>query len=382
MLQAAKEFRIGRPQIFAGLMLLVFLMQCLWVAASRNLSELETQYLASGLALETPGLQHDLGSPLTSWSAAFPVRVTRMLGRIAPSALASVLAIPGPWLLRLPFICFGLWLGGAIWWVARRLFDDAGGYVALALYCTSPAMVKISSNIGPEIILAWSIFGLVYTAIGVAHTLYAPPRKWVPRIVILGLALGFALAAAPWSVLMVLVALAFMVYLAPGRRRAALAGLLGACAIAFAILGAVSWLTGSPVVASKALVTPDPSVSMLRNLAFAVNKDTDGYVLVALFIAALTAYGSWPRARYFGNTAPLLTALATVLLFLLVPALHIWIAALGLSFIFVFVGGVAADLLETGLRRAMTIVLAAGFLVRIVLGTRTLWFDWIGQNGA
>jgi hypothetical protein len=373
MLQAAKEFRIGRPQIVAGLMLIVFLAQCLWVAASRNLSELETQYLASGLAMETPDLQHDLGSPLTSWSAALPVRVTRMLGRLAP--------IPRPWLLRLPFICFGLWLGGAIWWVARRLFDDDGGYVALALFCTSPAMVKISSNIGPEIILAWSIFGLVYTAIGVAHTLYAPARKWMPRIVILGLALGFALSAAAWSFLMVPLALAFMVYLAPGRRRAALAVLLAACAIAFSILGAVSWLTGSSVIASKALVTPDPSLSSLGNLAFAVNKDTDGYVLVALFIAALTAYGSWPRARYFGNTAPLLTALATVLLFLLVPALHIWIAVLGLSFIFVFVGGVAADLLETGLRRVAIIVLVAGFLVRIVLGTRTLWFDWIGQNG-
>jgi hypothetical protein len=374
MLQAAKEFRIGRPQIFAGLMLLVFFAQCLWVAASRNLSELETQYLASGLALETPGLQHDLGSPLTSWSAALPVRVTRMLGRIGP--------IPHPWLLRLPFICFGLWLGGAIWWVARRLFDDPGGYVALALYCTSPAMVMISSNIAPDIILAWSIFGLVYTAIGVAHTLYAPPRKWLPRIVILGLALGIALSAAPWSFLMVPLALTFMVYLAPGRRREALAVLLAACAIAFSILGAVSWMTGSPVIASNALVTPDPSLGMLGNLAFPVNKDTDGYVLVAFFIVALTAYGSWPRARYFGNTAPLLTALATVLLFLLVPALHIWSASLGLSFIYVFVGGVAADVLETGLRRATAIVLVAGFLLRIVLGTRTLWFYWIGQNGA
>jgi hypothetical protein len=382
MLQAAKEFRIGRPQIFAGFLLLTFLGQCLWVAASRNLSDLETEYLASALAVEAPGLRPAVGSPLTTWTAALPVRVTQLAERIAPPALKPALGIPRPWFLRLPFISLGLWLGGSIWWVARRLFDDAGGYLALALYCTSPAMVMIGSTIGPDIILAWSIFGLVYTAIGVAHTLYAPPRKWVPRVIILGLAIGFALSAAAWSVLMLPLAFAFMMYLAPGRRRAALAVLLAASAIAFAILGCFTWLTRNSLPATKAMVTPDPSPNLLLNLAFALSKDTDGYVLVALFLAALTAYGSWSRARYFGNTAPLLTALATVLFFAVVPALHIWSAALGLSFVFVFIGGVWADMLEAGSRRVLAMILAAGFLVRVILGIRTLWFYWIGQNGA
>jgi hypothetical protein len=282
-------------------------------------------------------------------------------------------------LLRLPFVGFGLSLGGALWWVARRLFDDAGGYVALALYCTSPAMVMISSNIGPDILLAWSIFGLIYTAIGVAHTLYAPPRKWIPRAVILGLALGFALATALWSFLLAALAFAFMIYLAPGRRRSALAVLLGASAVAFAVLWFFAW-SRSPGLGLRAIITPDPSPRLLLHLGFALNKDTDGYVLVALFIAALTAYGSWPRTRYFGNTAPLLTAFTTVVLFALVPAIHIWDAALGLSFIFVFVGGVAADWLETRFGQKVALLLAAGFLLRIVLGMRTLWFFWISQN--
>jgi hypothetical protein len=363
-------------------MLLGFLVQCLWVAGSRNLSDLETQYIGSGLSLEAPGLRHDVSSPLTAWAAALPVRVARMSARIAPQSLRPAIAIPGTWVLRLPFIACGLWLGGALWWVARRLFDDAGGYVALALYCTSPALVKISSNIGPDIILAWSVFGLIYTAIGVAHTLYAPARKWAPRTVILGLSLGFALSTALWSFVLAPVAFAFMFYLAPGRRRAALAVLLGASAIAVAILGVFVWATGGSALAAKELVTPDPSLNQLKNIAFAINKDTDGYVLVGLFIAALTVYGSWPRARYFGNTAPLLAAFATVLLFLLAPALQVWNGALGLTFIFVFVGGIAADMLETGSRVALPIILYAGFLLRIVLGTRTLWFDWIGQNGA
>jgi hypothetical protein len=378
MLQAAREFRIGRPQIYAGLMLLGFLAQSLWVASSRKLSDLEYQYIASGFS-QPAGQAHVVESPLTGWVASLPVRATRTLRRIAPAALGSALAIPRPWLLRLPFVGFGLSLGGALWWVARRLFDDAGGYVALALYCTSPAMVMISSNIGPDILLAWSIFGLIYTAIGVAHTLYAPPRKWIPRAVILGLALGFALATALWSFLLAALAFAFMIYLAPGRRRSALAVLLGASAVAFAVLWFFAW-SRSPGLGLRAIITPDPSPRLLLHLGFALNKDTDGYVLVALFIAALTAYGSWPRTRYFGNTAPLLTAFTTVVLFALVPAIHIWDAALGLSFIFVFVGGVAADWLETRFGQKVALLLAAGFLLRIVLGMRTLWFFWISQN--
>src|SRR6266852_1692572 len=201
MLQIIREFRVGRPQIYAGLMLLVFFAQCLWVARGRKFSALEYQYIASGLP-PSPGQVYRGSSPFTGWVAASPLRNIAAVRSHGPSWLSSSLAIPRPWLVRLPFMVFGVWLGGALWWVARRLFDDEGGYVALALYCSSPAIAKISSNIGPEIILAWSGIGLVYTAIGVAHTLYAPPRKWVPRIGILGLSIGFALSTAknsdPW----------------------------------------------------------------------------------------------------------------------------------------------------------------------------------------
>lgn len=378
MFQAAKEFRVGRPQIFAGLMLLGFLAQSLWVASSRKLSDLEYQYITAGLSRQT-SQESGVNSPFTAWVASLPIRTIKLVRAVAPASFSAALAIPRPWMLRLPFIGFGLWLGGALWWVARRLFDDAGGYVTLALYCTSPAMVMISSNIAPDVILAWSIFGLVYTAIGVAHTLYAPRRKWLPRGVILGLAIGFALSTALWSFLMAPLAFAFMIYLAPERRRSAFAVLATASAIALAVLGFFAWSSGNPILGSRAFITPDPSLALLRNLGFAVNKDTDGYVLVALFIVALTAYGSWSRTRYFGNTAPLLTAFAVVLLFALIPAVHLWEATLGLSFVFVFVGGVAADLLETGYRRAVAYTLIAGFVLRSVLSLPRLW-QWIGQN--
>jgi len=370
MLQAAKEFRIGRPQIFAGLMLLAFLAQCLWVACSRKFSDLEYQCIASGLSPE-PGQEYRINSPFTGWAAALPVQITRMIKAVAPASLSSALSIPRPWLIRLPFVVFGVWLGGALWWVARRLFDDAGGYVALGLYCSSPAIVMVSSNIGPEIILAWSIFGLIYTAIGVAHTLYAPPRKWAARVVILGFSIGFALSTALWSFTLVLLAFAFMVYLAPGRRRSVLMVLLGASAIALAVFGFFAWWTRGSGLSPHGWLSPRPTLDLVRNLGFVFADgytDTNRYIFVSLFITALTVYGCWPRSRYFGNTAPLITAFAAVLLFALVPAIHIWDAALGLSFVFVFVGGIAADLLETGFRRPAALILTAGFLLRTVLG--------------
>ena len=190
--------------------------------------------------------------------AAFPVRSLTLARKIATPRLSAALAVPRPWLLRLPFVIFGLWLGAALWWVARRLFDDDGGYVALALYCTSPAMIIVSSNIGPEIILAWSSLGLIYTAIGVAHTLYAPPRKWVPRIMILGLSIGFALATAWWSFTLVLLAFAYMMYLAPGCRAKGFVVLASASVIGCAVWAVMYWLTGSFGLGLKPLLARSP----------------------------------------------------------------------------------------------------------------------------
>jgi hypothetical protein len=371
MFQPIKEFRIGRPQIYAGLMLLGFLAQCLWVSATRKLSPLEHEYVASGFP-QRVGQEYRITSPFTGWVAALPFKLAH---KVAGGIVSEQWIVPPRWMARLPFLIFGLWLGGALWWVARRLFDDAGGYVALGLYCSSPAMVMISSNIGPEILLAWSIFGLIYTAIGVAHTLYAPSRKWLPRIVILGLAIGFSLATALWSFTLVLLAFAFMVYLAPGRRRAALVVLLSATVIGIGIYALFAATTGSRWLTTRELVTPHLSLEPLRNLKFVFADgytDLNSFLFVAFFIAALTAYGSWRRARYFGNTAPLLTSFAAVLLFALVPGIHIWNATLGLSFVFIFVGGIAADLLETSFGRLVTAVLGAGILVRAVLSVWAL----------
>jgi dolichyl-phosphate-mannose-protein mannosyltransferase len=375
MLQAIRDFRVGRPQIFAGLLLLAFFFQALWVSVHRRLSDLEYEYIASGY-LPKAGQGFRVTSPFTATMAALVPRLLSATKNIIPFSMKRALAIPRPWLMRLPFVMFGLWLGGAIWWVARRLFGDGGGYVALALYCFSPAMVMISSNIGPEIILAWSSFGLVYTAIGLAHTVYAPPKKWVPRIVLLGVAIGICLSTALWSFTVILLAFIFMVYLAPDRRKQVFIVLLAAVLIGLAMLALFAWLTGSVGLGSRELLTPKFTLDILRNVGFVFS---DSSVFPVLFILTLLVYWSWPRARYFGNTAPLITSFAMVLLFTLIPAIHIWYAPLGLSFAFTFAGGVAADLLETRSSRPVAWFLLASVLLKAVLGLSLLSW-WVHQN--
>jgi hypothetical protein len=63
---------------------------------------------------------------------------------------------------------------------------------------------------------------------------------------------------------------------------------------------------------------------------------------------ALIAYLGWKRSRYFGNTAPLLIAALMLILAMAAPSFpgqgfHLTM----LVFLFVFVAGVFADLLET-----------------------------------
>jgi hypothetical protein len=381
-LHALRGFKVGRPQVFAGLLLLFFLAQCIWVSSSRRLSDLEYDYIASGFKTST-GKSISPASPFTGLAASLPLRLLSAIRRLLPFSLRAWLAIPHPWLIRLPFVVFGGWLGGALWWVARRLFGDSGGYLALALYCVSPAMIKISSNIGPEIVLAWGTFGLIYTAIGVAHTVYAPPKKWIPRIVILGIAIGVCLSTALWAFTVVLLAFTFMLYLSPGRRKRTTAVFLSACAIGLLFVFTIGWIVGGTGFSSRAGITPRPSMEMVDNLGFAF-AESDPYfrldfVLPVLLALGLLIYGSWKRARYFGNTAPLITSFTTVLLFAMVPAIHIWEATLGLSFAFLFIGGVAADLFETRYGRTLSFVLSAILALKGVLGV-SLLRAWIHQN--
>jgi hypothetical protein len=190
------------------------------------------------------------------------------------------------------------------------------------------------------------------------------------------LAIGFALSTALWSFTLILLAAAFMFYLAPGRRRSVLTVLLGACLVAAMVVAFFYGQAGSMEAGPHTWLRLHLSREFLRSLPFGL---ADGYPLLALFVAALAVYGSWRRARYFGNTAPLITAVVAVVLFAMVLAANLWVATLGLSFAFVFIGGIAADLLETPARFSLLAILIATLLVRIVLGIKIL-ASWIGPN--
>jgi hypothetical protein len=87
MLQIIREFRVGRAQVLAGLMLLAFAAQCLWAANSRRLSDLEYRYVASGIpAAENKALNV---SPLTSLIAALPARLTKFARTVASPSLSA-----------------------------------------------------------------------------------------------------------------------------------------------------------------------------------------------------------------------------------------------------------------------------------------------------
>ena len=99
-------------------------------------------------------------------------------------------------------------------------------------------------------------------------------------------------------------------------------------------------------------------------------QDASPALLFALPVALIT-YAAWPRTRYFGNTAPLLVAL--LLLTLRVGAPHypgLAIQFAAIPFVFVFVAGIYADLLET---RRKSLVLTC---VVSLLAANGVWNIW------
>jgi len=116
------------------------------------------------------------------------------------------------------------------------------------------------------------------------------------------------------------------------------------------------WLAYKPAEARAAFLAPEFFWSLLNP------------GVLALLAIALVTYFAWKRTRYFGNTSPLLVAAGLVYLSLITPMTTLS-AVWALPFLFVFVGGIFADLLET--RRKW---FAAGVLV-ILLGENA-WYCW------
>jgi hypothetical protein len=273
-------------------------------------------------------------------------------------------------LMHVPFALFAVWLGGGLWWVARRLFGNEGGFLALGLYSFCPAVVMLAVRPNNDILAMWGLYGVVYTAIGVAHAMQGPRRKWRPRIVLLTLAVGLTAAAHVFAAILgFLAALAFMLYVAEFRRSYVMQILVfagvGALAILFASYGfrpaAFSYVfTGG---AARFWFSLD-AVRRFAGSVWNVPVMTAAGVALAIYVASR-------RSRYFGNTTPLIMVLALATLYTTQTVTAPWMW--GLPFLFTFVGGVFADALESRYRRLFllltgTVLAAQAMACAVALG--------------
>lgn len=373
----------GKPQYIAGALLLVFLFQCSWLI-TRNLRsgemDLREWYRIdaglrlwhgrpAALASTDPHGVLALGPPpRIRDNDGFDPDHSRLWYLISsapllvwPGGFQSESLLYWGWLARAPFLLFGVLLGASLWYVARRLYGNNGGYIALTLYCFAPGMIRAASVwfAEPETGAAWGAFGAIFTSIAVAHTLYAPREvvlwNW-RRVTLLGVSLALAIGSQFSLIVMVPLSLGFMLYLAPTRRGAAIVIWLAACVLALLILFSAYFF--NPSVFWQALRHAEwlgftwQAFGMggaYRELLVQLGQGSPALVLALPF--ALITYAAWRRVRYFGNTAPLLVALICLLLGLASPHYQgLGFQLVALPFLFVFVAGVCADLLETGNR--------------------------------
>jgi hypothetical protein len=390
-----RRFHFNIPQRIAAGFLAVFLIQGFWITGHQTLSDRDYQYARCGR--ETWEKPSPLAGYYTSCGnirdgilayrvAGLPLTANLLLQRSldlfrkpedrviqAPAAQGgSELSV---WelrhqmthillLLRLPFLACGCVLGAGLWWVTRRLYGNMGGYVALALYCFSPAILKACVAPNPDIFAALGVYGGIYTCIGVAHAMQGPRRKWRPRIILLTLLFGIA-AAAHVAALPVaaLLGLALMMWIAEGRRSQILPVVLlasgGALLVVFACYGfspdAFSYVFRS---ASGFL-----SFSLMPVQRFFSTVSNAG-VLIAAAASALLYLGA-RRSRYFGNTAPLLCFLVLVGLVTTGVQSSPWLWSL--PFLLTFVGGVFADGFESQRGKVFLVAAASLVAVQIIL---------------
>jgi hypothetical protein len=389
-----RRFHFNLPQRIAAVLLVLFLAQGFWLISRQDLSDSDYQYARCGREIwekpsplagyfTTCGNIHDsilayraAGLPLTLNLAA--ERGLDLLrkpeDRVVQTASKNASAELSTWelrhqlthvslLLRLPFLFAGVVLGGALWWVTRRLYGNFGGYTALSLYCFSPAILKASVAPNAEILTALGLFAGVYTCIGVAHAMQGPRRKWRPRILLLtlifGVVAGSHIAGLPFVAVLGLV---FMYWLAEGRRAQVLPIVLlafgGALLLLFAFYNfspdAFSYVFRS--AAGFVWFSFDPARRFFATLGNA------GITIATA--AAVLLYISLRRSRYFGNTAPLLTFLLLVATVTTGVRATPWLWAV--PFLLTFIAGVFADAYDSPRRR---IALAAGGAIVVLQAT-------------
>jgi hypothetical protein len=358
--------RFGSPQVIAGAILLMFLGQCIWFSSKVPLSDREVAYIMQGQHEWKHGLVsfHDQASPVTGLVAALPL--------LSSSAQDDVVPPSWRWLARAPFMLIGALLGASIWYVARRLYGNVAGFIALILYSFSPLAVVHGTLVQPDVTAEWGGFAAIFTAIGVAHTLYAPREvilwNW-RRILLLGIALGVAAGAQLSVVVLIPIAMIFMWYLVPERRGAATVIMLAGCAIAAVVLWAsyglhYSQLAQGFTVSHISEFHPEMYLQPIT-YSYLVDPFRRQPTVFFLLLVSLVTFVAWKKVRFFGTAAPLLVVAILIGLGIGMPhqgGLSFFVG-LALTFGFVFIAGVATDLLES--KHAP---IALGLVMGVLLG--------------
>jgi hypothetical protein len=394
--------RFGRPQFLAGLLLLAFLVQAVWLvhaelAATQGVESREAvrigegwkQWHGRGIAaapLMEPA-ENVVRDPFDTNSRGYDVEHSPLIYLVSsaplliwPRDLGWDTAAYWRWLPRIPFLACGLFLGASLWYVARRLCGNTGGFVALTFYCFSPSLIQASAawHTEPEIVATWGAFGTIFTAIAVAHTLYAPREvilwNW-RRIVLLGVSLAIAIGSQFSLVVLVPMALAFLLYVAPVRRVAATVIWIAAVVVGFVILVGIYFFQLHAFAESMrhALLWGETwrgftVLGVYKQVAVQIGRACPALALA--LPVALATYVAWPRTRYFGNTAPLLVSVLFILLGMANPHLAgAGFLLASIPFLLIFVSGVLADLMETSYR---PVVIACVIALLVTYVARTL----------
>jgi hypothetical protein len=377
----ASSFQFKRPQQLAALLLLLLLAQCLWVFHRQTLTSRDYDFARCGREMwekpnplagyfTTCGNIHD--GTLAYRVAGLPLTLQRVLAGQSDDTSTWEMRHELRYVLLLlhgGFLLTGICLGGALWWVTRRLFGNPGGFIALAFYCFCPQVIHACTYPNNEILTAFGLFASLYTAMGVAHAMQGPPRKWRSRIVLLTLTLAFtATSHVAAFLLALLLSIGFMAYLAVGRR-AYIAPIMMTATIGTLLLVFASYDFSPDAFtyffrsgAGRIWFSLEPARHWLLSLPNAA---------VALTaVIALVLYLPTRRSRYFGNTVPLFLAL---LFFVLVtPGISSEPTLWALPFLFTFIAGVFADFLETRYRRVFVGVAGALLVLEVALSLFSL----------
>jgi hypothetical protein len=350
--------RFGNPQIIAASFLLLFLAQCIWFTDRVPLGQREFGDIYRALNPRTVRTER---SPLLASVLSVVVPRSAMLPN---GQLDQFVVNERRWLIRTPFMLAGVLLGASLWYVARRLYGNAGGYIALAIYIFTPSVIARSSLIDPAISGAWGTFGLIFTGIAVSHTLYAPREvvlwNW-KRILLLGLSIALAIGSEPALALSLVLALALMLWLAPHRKRAVALILLAAIVVASVVL-AIALLFGSGFNYTASSFEPSSLIRPVAWKLLASSFLTNGPAPIVLTLIALATWLTWKHTRFFGTTAPLLVAIILTILGVIIPAAALTFFFVALPIWMLFASGVFADLLETR-HRGVVLGISVGILL-------------------